>query len=250
MKVVYHDRYKEIYASDPAARAGRIECIYEELYDHYKFVKPKAAIEVDLKLVHTQSHIDSIKMRHQLYDIALLAAGGAIRSAQLAVRGESAFGLIRPPGHHASPDSCWGFCFFNNIAISMEKLRIDRKIEKALIVDFDLHYGDGTSNIFGDVPEVSYYHLPGGSREEQLTKISDYLSDQKGHDIIALSAGFDRHVDDWGAILKTEDYREIGKMAKEYAEKECDGKRYAVLEGGYNHQVLGKNVKTFLEGFS
>ena len=85
MKVVYHDKYKEVYASDPAAKAGRIECIYKDLIDRFEFVKPKEATEVDLRLVHTQSHIDSIK-RHQLYDIALLAVGGAIRSAQLRAR--------------------------------------------------------------------------------------------------------------------------------------------------------------------
>ena len=249
MKVVYHDRYRETYAPDPAARAGRIECIYKELIDQFEFAKPKAANEIDLRLVHTQNHIDTIK-RHQLYDIASLAVGGAIQSAYLALSGEPAFGLIRPPGHHASPNSCWGFCFFNNIAISVEKLRKNGKIKKAFIVDFDLHYGDGTSNIFSGVPDVSYFHLSGGRRNEQVRKISDYLSDQKGHDILALSAGFDRHVNDWGGILETKDYRKIGKIAREHAEKECDGKRYAVLEGGYNHQVLGKNVKAFLKGFS
>ncbi|MDH5771146.1 MAG: histone deacetylase [Candidatus Bathyarchaeota archaeon] len=247
MKVVYHEKYKEVYSGDPAARAGRIESIYDELYGQFEFVEPVPSNEGDLRLVHTQSHIDSIK-RRKLYGNALLAVGGAIKASDLAMEGEPAFGLIRPPGHHASPSSCWGFCFFNNVAISVEKLRKDGKVWRAFIVDIDLHYGDGTASVFASKPEVSYYHMPGGTREEQLEKPSNHLSGERGYEILALSAGFDRHEKDWGGILKTRDYEEIGKMIRDCAERECEGRRYAVLEGGYNHSVLGKNVKALLRG--
>lgn len=247
--MVYHKRYNEVYSSDPAAKAGRIESVYKELYGHFGFVQPVPADEEDLRLVHTQSHVDSIK-RRELYYNALLAVGGAIEASELAMGGESAFGLIRPPGHHASPSSCWGFCFFNNVAVSIEKLRKAGKINKACIVDIDLHYGDGTANIFASNSEVSYYHMPGGSRGEQLEKLSEYLTDKKGYEILAVSAGFDRHEKDWGGTLQTKDYEEIGKMVRDCAERECNGRRYAVLEGGYNHQVLGKNVKALLKGMS
>lgn len=247
MKVVYHEKYKEVYAEDPAAKAGRMESIYSELYRQFQFVEPVPAEEEDLRLVHTQIHIDSIK-RRKLYSNALLAVGGAIKASEIAMENEPAFGLIRPPGHHASPSSCWGFCFFNNIAISIERLREDGKIKKACIVDIDLHYGDGTANTFASKPEVSYYHMPGGSREEQLEKLNDYLAPKRDYEILAVSAGFDRHEKDWGGILKTRDYEEIGKIIRDCTERECDGRRYAVLEGGYNHTVLGKNVKAFLEG--
>lgn len=249
MKVVYHERYKEVYSGDPAARAGRIESIYNELYGRFEFIEPVPANEENLRLVHTQGHIDSIK-RRKLYGNALLAVGGAIKASELAMEGEPAFGLIRPPGHHASPSSCWGFCFFNNVAISIEKLRKEGKVKRAFIVDIDLHYGDGTANIFASKAEVSYYHIPGGSREEQLKRLSDYLASKKGYEILALSAGFDRHEEDWGGVLKTRDYEDIGKMIRDFTERECDGRRYAVLEGGYNHQVLGKNVNAFLKGMS
>ncbi len=249
MKVIYHERYREVYSGDPAAKQGRIESIYDELADDYEFAQPSPATEADLQIVHTQGHIDSIK-KLDLFGNALLAVGGAIQASQLAFEGEPSFGLIRPPGHHASPNSCWGFCFFNNIAISLEKLRMDRKIAEALIVDFDLHYGDGTDNAFASIPQVSYHHLPGGDRGRQLEELSDYLDTRKDYDILAVSAGFDRHVADWGGTLTTEDYREIGRMIKEAAERICGGRRYAVLEGGYNHQVLGKNVKAFLEGLT
>ena len=123
MKIVYHPRYQEVYASDPAAKAGRIESILSAVSPHFKLVTPEPALIDDIKLVHTNWHIANIQRMSETYEVALLAAGGAIKAAELAMGGEPAFGLIRPPGHHASPDSCWGFCFFNNIAISIARLR-------------------------------------------------------------------------------------------------------------------------------
>jgi acetoin utilization deacetylase AcuC-like enzyme len=185
-----------------------------------------------------------------MYEHALLAVGGAIKASELALKEEPAFGAIRPPGHHASSDGCWGFCFFNNIAVSIESLRRIEKIDKAVIVDIDLHYGDGTANIFNSIPEVSYFHMAGGNREQQLESLSDRLDSDEGYDIIAVSAGFDRHMKDWGGTLTTKDYEEVGRIVKKFAESACGGKRYGVLEGGYNHQVLGKNVRSLLEGMT
>jgi len=246
--VVYHEKYRTVYSSDPASAPGRIESIYNELQGHFEFVKPEPASEEDLRLVHGQSHINYIKRHELLYEVALLAVGGATKASELAMQGEPAFGLIRPPGHHASQNSCWGFCFFNNVAISTEKLRQTKKIAKVLIVDIDLHYGDGTANIFSGNPQVTYFHVEGRNRQTYLDDLTKCLTNQKNCDIIAVSAGFDRHEQDWGGLLKTEDYRTIGKMMKEFSEKVCQGRRYGVLEGGYNHAVLGKNVKSFLEG--
>lgn len=177
--MVYHERYGEVYSSDPASKPGRMESIYSELYRKFEFIKPKAASENDLKLVHTKAHINSIKEHELIYEIARLAVGGAIKASEIAIAGEPAFGLIRPPGHHASSNYCWGFCFFNNIAISIEKLRREGKIKRALIVDFDLHYGDGTANIFSSKPEISYFHIPGEDREEQLKELSNYLMERR-----------------------------------------------------------------------
>ncbi|MHA1239088.1 MAG: histone deacetylase family protein [Candidatus Odinarchaeia archaeon] len=246
MKVVYHEGYTQVYSSDPAAEAGRIESIYIKLKGLFDFVEPSSATEEDLALVHSMHHIEYVK-RLNLYNVALLAVGGVIKASELALSGEPAFALIRPPGHHASADSCWGFCYFNNIAISVEKLRRTGKAKNVIIVDFDLHYGDGTANIFQNIPEVSYFHLPRGDRSIQLHALQEFLSG-KSCDIVAVSAGFDRHVEDWGKMLETSDYTEIGKIIKEFAEEACEGRRYAVLEGGYNHRVLGDNVKAFLQG--
>lgn len=242
MKVVFHERYREVYAGDPAAAPGRLDGIVEELRDSFEFVEPAPATEADLLLVHTQRHLERIKKRELLYEIAVLAAGGAIEAARLALQGEPAFALIRPPGHHASPDSCWGFCWFNNVAVAVEKVRRSGKIEKAVIIDIDLHFGDGTNNIFAQNPHVKYYHL------DSINELENFLRKAGKHDLVAISAGFDRHVADWGGMLKTDDYTTLGEIIGSYAKETCDGKVFAVLEGGYNHDVLGKNVKALLTG--
>jgi len=248
VKVVYHERYREVYASDPAAQPGRMESIYKELHGHFDFVTPEPASEEDALLTHSQSHVENVKTHPLTYEIALLAVGGAIKASEIAREGKPAFGLIRPPGHHASRDSSWGFCYFNNMAISIEKLRQKGRIKKAVIVDIDLHFGDGTANIFSGNSDIAYFHVDGMNRENYLTNLSKFLETQKGHEILAVSAGFDRHQQDWGGLLTTSDYFTIGKMIKKFASKECSGRRYGVLEGGYNHAVLGKNVKAFLQG--
>lgn len=239
MKIVFHPKFYNVYTSDPAAEAGRMESIVRDLRD-FEFVEPEPATKEDVLLVHTPEHYAYVKSEVQIYEVAILAVGGAIEASKIAFE-EPAFAAIRPPGHHASPDSSWGFCYFNNVAIAVKRLLKDGKIERAVIVDFDLHFGDGTANTFAGDERVEYYHM------QDISGIEDFLR-KREYDIIAVSAGFDRHKDDWGGILETEDYREIGKIVKENAEEKCMGRRFAVLEGGYNHSVLGKNVRAFVDG--
>ncbi len=242
MKIVFHPKFYTVYTSDPAAAAGRMEAIVEELRD-YEFVEPEPASEEDILLVHTREHLEYVRSEGIVYELALLAAGGAIRAAKIS-KDEPAFAAIRPPGHHASPDSCWGFCYFNNVAIAVRRLQKDGEVRRAVIVDFDLHFGDGTANTFANDSSVEYFHMQGGD----VNSIAEFLEKHE-FDVVAVSAGFDRHKDDWGGILETEDYTEIGKIVREYAEEKCNGRRFAVLEGGYNHSVLGKNVRAFIRGF-
>ena len=250
MKVIFHPRFYEVYTSDPAAAAGRMESIVKALEKDFEFVEPGPALERDLERVHGRSHIQQVKGDRPVYEIGCLAAGGAILAAETAFNGQPSFGLIRPPGHHASPHSCWGFCYFNNIAIAIKKLITEGKAKNALILDFDLHFGDGTSNTFSGSTSVSYFHPEGINRESFLEDLRRCLQSERLYDIIAISAGFDRHEEDWGGLLKTEDYFIIGKWAKEASLQRCQGKRFGVLEGGYNHSVLGRNVRSFLQGLS
>ncbi len=245
MKIVYHEKFKTVYSSDPASEPGRIECIIDELEQDFDFFEPEPVSIDDLNSIHTMGHIENIKNLRKVYGIAILAAGAAVKAGEIALTGKPAFGLIRPPGHHASRDSSWGFCYFNNIAMAVHKLLIDKKISSAIIVDFDLHFGDGTANIFSGSSAVSYYHMPG---QNSIADLSDFLSSKDNYDVIAVSAGFDRHINDWGRMLTTQDYERIGAILKEQSMK-CANRRFAVLEGGYNHKVLGKNVAAFIKGF-
>lgn len=250
VKVVFNEKFYDTYSSDPAAAPGRIESIVREIKHCFEFIDCTPASESDILLVHSLSHIENVKRLERIYQVALLAVGGAIRAVQIALSSEPAFALIRPPGHHASMDHAWGFCYFNNIAIAIAKALETKKVSRVLVVDFDLHFGDGTANIFSRKPNVKYFHLPCTSRTRQISELRGFLETQDKHDMLAVSAGFDRHEEDWGRMLKTEDYYEIGKILREFSLRKCDGVIFAVLEGGYNHSVLGRNVRAFLEGLS
>ena len=120
MKVVYSQEYKLVYSSDPASSPGRIEAIEFALAGKVNYIEPQPASEEDIGLIHTPRHIAEVR-REGVYDIAALAAGGAIKAAEIGLS-EPCFAVIRPPGHHAPSDSACGFCYFNNMAVALVKL--------------------------------------------------------------------------------------------------------------------------------
>jgi len=244
VKVIYHKDFLPSYTMDPAAAEGRIDAVLKEIQGRVTFIDAVAATEKDIAAVHTRSHIDMVR-RDGVYDIAALAAGGAIQSAEIGLS-EPCFALIRPPGHHASASSYWGFCYFNNMAIALEKLRRDNKIKTALVLDFDLHYGDGNVNILGGRNYVDLYNPAASNRMDYVNSVEKWLF-SKSADIIGVSAGFDNHINDWGGLLSTHDYQDMGRMVREASVKNKGG-CFAILEGGYNHGVLGKNVRAFIDG--
>ena len=188
----------------------------------------------------------------QLYELASLAAGGAILAAEEAFNGNPTFAVIRPPGHHASADSCWGFCYFNNISISLLKLYSEEKIKSAFVLDFDLHTGDGNINILtfrNDDFKVKILNPDSSDNSSYIKEVETYMEELENIDILVASAGFDQGIEDWGHLLYPEDYAELGRLMKAYSEKLCNGRRYALLEGGYNHDVLPKNVYSFCQRF-
>jgi acetoin utilization deacetylase AcuC-like enzyme len=255
MKIVFDEKYyNSSYASDPAADMGRLEGIVDILSKdkNYEFIVPKEAKKEDILRAHTNRHYESIKYDSLLFELASLAAGGAILAAEQAYEGYPTFAVIRPPGHHASADSCWGFCYFNNISISLLKLYAEGKIKSAFILDFDLHTGDGNINILShrtDDFRVKILNPNSGNRSDYLKEVENYMLNLTDIDIFTASAGFDQGIEDWGHLLYPEDYEQLGRLMKKYSDTLCGGRRFALLEGGYNHSVLPKNVESFCRGF-
>ncbi|MGV8073050.1 MAG: histone deacetylase family protein [Syntrophobacteraceae bacterium] len=257
VKIIFHERYYDsCYAMDPAACEGRLDGIMRNIKSkpaRYAVITPNPAGEDDILRAHSRRHYDLIKRDTHLFELSALAAGGAILAAEKAYEGGAAFAVIRPPGHHASADSCWGFCNFNNMAVSLLKLYSEKKIRKAFVLDFDLHTGDGNINILTNRDDgfiVSILNPVSSDRGGYLREVEAYMKGLTSVDIFAASAGFDQGIDDWGGLLYPEDYTELGRLMKEYSEKLCKGRRYAVLEGGYNHDAIGLNTDSFCEGFA
>lgn len=244
MKIYFHEKFYGVYTADPAAASGRMEAITEALDGHYELITFDAALEEDILAIHPKAHVASI-FRKGLYDIAALAAGGALQAAKSALT-EPSFAVIRPPGHHASADSCWGFCYFNNMAISLAHLFNHGHINSAFLLDFDLHYGDGNVNILGGHQRIDILNPEDPDRRQYMAEVEHVLGACSA-DMIAVSAGFDNHIDDWGGVLLTEDYHQIGKWVSAAARRN-NGGCFGILEGGYNHDVLGENVLAFIQG--
>ena len=253
MKIVYSRKYEQRYPASPVENPDRVRLPAEELLKAgYQFIEPEPCSLQDIGRVHGKEHIDRVRESGH-FETASLAAGGAIAAAELAVQGEPAFALVRPPGHHAAANRAWGMCYFNNMAIAIKNIR--PRAKKALIIDIDLHYGDGTVSIFRGDQNVKIINPWSVDENFEYLNMEEcrYLSQVEGafqgfdYDIVGVCAGFDTYLEDWGRLLKKEDYRKIGKAIQEGAER-CGGHRFAVLEGGY-HPDLRYCIKSFVEGF-
>jgi acetoin utilization deacetylase AcuC-like enzyme len=213
----------------------------------------------------------------ETYETALLAVGGVIDTVQQVMKGDidNAFCAVRPPGHHAEQNRAMGFCYFNNIAIAARYLQIEWDIKKIVIVDFDVHHGNGTQHIFEKDPSVFYYSIhqhpsfayPGTGRDfEQgsdagfgFTKNSPVLPGRGDEEyqnriemellpaletfipeVILVSAGFDAHIDDQMSDinLSTECFSWIMKKMVKMADIYANGRVISILEGGYSLKQL------------
>jgi acetoin utilization deacetylase AcuC-like enzyme len=246
MQVVFHEDFYRVYTGDPAAAAGRLEAVVRTIAPRVTFIEAEPATELQLARIHGAQHIQRVR-DEGLFEIAALAAGGAIKAAGIGLS-QPCFGLVRPPGHHASADSAWGFCFFNNMAAAIEAARHERGVERAYVLDIDLHFGDGTVNLLGSRPDVAVYNVGAHDRYAYLEEVAREMENCRAQ-LIAISAGFDNHREDWGGLLTTDDYRRIGEHVRRAAVRNGGG-CFGILEGGYNHAVLGDNVLALLEGLS
>lgn len=246
MKIIFHNDFYSVYTFDPAAAGGRLEAVFDIVSPGAEFVTPEPATQEEIQAAHSLRHIATVQ-NEGLYGIAALAAGAAVRTARTGLS-EPAFGLIRPPGHHASENGSWGFCYFNNMAIAVLSLYEQGLIKKAFILDFDLHFGDGTVNILSGKNWVEILNPSASVRSHYLDEVEKALACTDA-DMIGISAGFDNHREDWGGLLETGDYRTMGAMVCRTARRNSGG-CFAVLEGGYNHDVLGYNVQALIEGMS
>ena len=201
MKVgfVYDPIYLKHDTGDHPENARRLETITSHLNKtglktQLTLIKPRPATIEELSLVHHERHISYIReaaqrggewlaagltadtiMSTDSYEAALYAAGGVIKATEAVINDKvnSAFALVRPPGHHATAQQAMGFCLFNNLAIAAKDALARYKLERILIIDFDVHHGNGTQDAFYDNPQVLYIsthqypHYPGtGSIEE------------------------------------------------------------------------------------
>lgn len=248
IRLIYHPVYLSPYSTAGCESPERVRAIMSRLSPQLEVVRPDPCTEEDILRCHTRSLLASEKNSPDRYEAACMAAGGAIRAAREALEGFVAFGVLRPPGHHASPDHNWGFCFFNNMGIAIKKLMHEKLIESAVVLDIDLHYGDGTEAIFGPQRNVHVLNIQSSDPGDFLRETRSALGAVASADIIGISAGFDQYEHDWGGNLSTDDYRTIGHIAGVFAREKAGGKIFGILEGGYYVQDLGKNLEALLTG--
>ncbi len=220
------------------------------------------------------------------YETALLAVGGILNAVNLVMKGDldNVFCAVRPPGHHAEKNKAMGFCYFNNVAIAAKYIQQACGIKKVMIVDFDVHHGNGTQHIFEQDPTVFYYSIhqhpsfayPGTGREFEygtgegygFTKNSlalpgwgdeDYKKliendllpafERFEPEVVITSTGFDAHIDDDMSDIKisTEGFSWIMKKIFDMAEKYAKGRLISVLEGGYSLARLPELARNHVE---
>lgn len=249
--VVYHEGYLTPYYTSTLECPARVKAIFSKVHNRFPFVTPESARRRDILRVHTPSMVDRVEAEgRDTFKAALVAAGGAIRASEEALKGIPAFAPVRPPGHHAGINAYRGFCFFNNMAVATARLLATNAIATALVLDLDLHHGDGTEEIFRDNQAVRVVNFRAETRTTYLKRLEHALDGSWEADLLAVSAGFDTYIHDWGGILYSEDYRTIGGMLRAAAKRSCRGRCFAILEGGYYLPELGINVLAFCEGLA
>ncbi|MFC1787121.1 histone deacetylase [Halobacteriota archaeon] len=300
--IVYHENYLKHDTGDhPESKMRLIDIMMlleeTEALDKLTDIHPKKATIDQVGYVHRVSYIKELRSRCQKgidrldvdtiisldsYDVALLAAGGVLSAADRVIKDlDNAFALIRPPGHHADSDQGGGFCLFNNIAISTRHVQLCHHLDKVLIIDWDVHHGNGTQNIFYDDPSVLYFSThqsplyPGTGAIEEVgvgdgegftvnvplpvgtgdmgyiyvfNEVLAPIATEFKPDFILISAGADAHFADplGGMDLTANGFGLLTNMVKMIAGHACKGRIVAALEGGYDLTGLSYSILSIL----
>jgi acetoin utilization deacetylase AcuC-like enzyme len=265
-------------------------------------VRPRPATREEIEMVHSPAYIDLIASTAgkpsvrldadtstcaKSYEAALLAAGGLLELIKVVMQGKfsNGFALVRPPGHHAERDRAMGFCLFNNVAIGARYALRNFSLQRILIVDWDVHHGNGTQNSFYEDPRVLYFSThrygfyPGTGAATEVGKgkgegftvnvpLSTGASDADYGNIFAkflkpialeyepqlilVSAGFDTHYNDplGGMDVSEKGFARMTQILMEIAGATAQGKLVLTLEGGYNVTSQRRSVKAVLEELS
>jgi acetoin utilization deacetylase AcuC-like enzyme len=297
--IVWDEAYAEHDTGAHPEGADRISSLVEhlrgtDLWERLVVARPEPASEDDILLVHTRAHLALVRraaegagrwldpdthVSPRSFEIALLSAGGAIKAVKLWDDGLVPFALIRPPGHHATPDRAMGFCLFNNIAIAARRV-LDAGCERVAILDWDVHHGNGTQAAFYNEPRVLFVslhqwpHYPGsgffnecggagaegrtvnlplpaacddGDYASAFERVVEPIVDQFAPQAMLVSAGQDIHRDDpLGNMRVTEaGFAALALRCVRLA-AQCDGKLAFVLEGGYDRAAAAGAVEAIL----
>ncbi len=296
---IYLEHITDDFHPENPQRLVHIYAMLDELSkDGLVYVEPRMATHEEIALNHDMTYINFVaetkgKVQRRLdpdtvtspksYEAACMAVGGFLElcDALYAGKVDSGFALVRPPGHHAERAKAMGFCIFNNIAVGARYLVKKQGLEKVMIVDWDLHHGNGTQHSFYDDPRIlyasthQYPYYPGtgwydeiGSGKGKGYTINVPLSYGMGDadyvhvfeeiilpvaakwkpEIILVSAGFDTHRNDpLGGMRVTESgFAKMTKLLMEAAKTSCGGRILFVLEGGYDLPGLTNSTKAVI----